>query len=59
MRKGRQMDNMKGYQEGGRFGKYGGQFIPETLMPAVQELEKAYVSISKENAFRKELDHYL
>ncbi|MBI2649103.1 MAG: tryptophan synthase subunit beta [Thaumarchaeota archaeon] len=50
---------MKGYPEGGRFGKYGGQFIPETLMPAVQELEKAYLSISKENAFRKELDHYL
>lgn len=53
------MDNMKGYPDGGRFGKYGGQFIPETLMPAVQELEKAYLSISKENAFRKELDHYL
>lgn len=50
---------MKGYPEGGRFGKYGGQFIPETLMPAVQELEKAYLSISKENTFRKELDHYL
>ena len=50
---------MKGYPHGGRFGKYGGQFIPETLMPAVQELEKAYLSISKENAFRKELDHYL
>ena len=27
----------------GRFGKYGGQFIPETLMNAVQELEKAYL----------------
>lgn len=50
---------MKGYPENGRFGKYGGQFIPETLMPAVQELEKAYLSISKENAFRKVLDHYL
>lgn len=50
---------MKGYPEGGRFGKYGGQFIPETLMPAVQELERAYLSISKENAFRKELGHYL
>ncbi len=50
---------MKGYPDGGRFGKYGGQFIPETLMPAVQELERAYLSISKENAFRKELDHYL
>ncbi len=59
MRKERQLDNMKGYPEGGRFGKYGGQFIPETLMPAVQELERAYLSISKENAFRKELDHYL
>jgi tryptophan synthase beta subunit len=25
-----------------RFGQYGGQYIPETLMPAVLELEKAY-----------------
>ena len=26
----------------GRFGEYGGQYIPETLMPAVQEVEEAY-----------------
>jgi len=50
---------MKSYPEGGRFGKYGGQFIPETLMPAVQELEKSYLAIRKETTFKKELRTYL
>lgn len=43
----------------GRFGRYGGQFIPETLMPAVQELEEAYLSARREPAFQKELDDLL
>jgi tryptophan synthase beta chain len=50
---------MKRYPEKGRFGKYGGQFIPETLIPAVQELEKFYLSIRKKDSFRRELDYYL
>ncbi len=29
-------------QPKGRFGPYGGQFVPETLMPALHELEEAY-----------------
>ncbi len=37
------------------FGKFGGQFVPETLVPALQELEKAYVSIGRSAAFKKEL----
>lgn len=40
----------------GRFGEYGGQFLPETLMNAVIELEEAYDFYSKDESFIKELD---
>ncbi len=40
----------------GRFGIHGGQFLPETLMNAVIELEEAYEFYSKDEAFVKELD---
>ena len=43
----------------GRFGDHGGQFIPETLMNAVIELEKAYAFYSKDADFNKELDDLL
>jgi len=43
----------------GRFGDHGGQFIPETLMNAVIELEKAYAFYSKDADFNKELDELL
>ena len=39
----------------GRFGEYGGQYIPETLMPAVQEVEEAYNKYSKDPEFIAEL----
>lgn len=39
----------------GRFGPYGGQYIPETLMNAVQEVEQAYEYYKKDEAFIKEL----
>ena len=39
----------------GRFGKHGGQFIPETLMNAVQELEKAYLLYKEDTGFQSEL----
>ena len=39
----------------GRFGIHGGQYIPETLMNAVIELEEAYNSYKKDPAFRAEL----
>lgn len=45
--------------EKGRFGKHGGQFVPETLMNAVIELEKAYEYYSKDEDFIKELDELL
>lgn len=40
----------------GRFGDFGGQFIPETLMNAVIELEEAYHKFSKDEKFCKELE---
>ena len=43
----------------GRFGQFGGKYIPETLVPAVQELEEAYLKFKADKNFRKELDYYL
>ena len=43
----------------GRFGPYGGRFVPETLMSPLQELEEAWMSARSDPAFLKELDHYL
>lgn len=39
----------------GRFGKFGGQFISETLMPTIQELEEAYNHFSQDEEFNREL----
>jgi tryptophan synthase beta subunit len=39
----------------GRFGDFGGQYIPETLMPAVTELEAAYLEARADPAFEREL----
>jgi tryptophan synthase beta chain len=44
---------------GGRFGKFGGQYIPETLVPAVQELQEAYLRLKKDRGFRSELSDLL
>jgi tryptophan synthase beta chain len=43
----------------GHFGPYGGQFVPETLMRALVELEAAYEEAKRDPAFRKELDMLL
>ena len=40
----------------GRFGKHGGQYIPETLMNAVIELEEAYIHYKKDPEFNRELE---
>ncbi|MDI6745014.1 MAG: tryptophan synthase subunit beta [Thermodesulfovibrionales bacterium] len=39
------------------FGPYGGRFVPETLMPALIELEQAYLKYRKDKDFQKELAH--
>lgn len=46
-------------QKKGRYGAYGGQYIPETLIPAVQELEQAYEKYSNDSDFKKELKELL
>ena len=43
----------------GRFGEFGGRFVPETLVPACQELEQGFREAWADPAFRGELDHLL
>ncbi len=43
----------------GRFGSYGGRYVPETLMAALQELEAAYAVARKDKAFRDEFHRLL
>ncbi len=42
-----------------RFGRYGGQYVPETLMPALAELEREWVKARDDAAYRAELDGLL
>lgn len=46
---------MKMEEKKGRYGLYGGQYIPETLVPAVQELEQEYERYKNDPAFQAEL----
>lgn len=48
------MSMKKGY-----FGEFGGQFVPETLMTALGELEKEYKRLKKNKDFQRELTYYL
>jgi tryptophan synthase beta chain len=43
----------------GHFGIYGGKYIPETLVPAVEELEKWYRKLKVDRGFQKEFRYYL
>ena len=43
--------------QNGRFGNHGGQYIPETLMNAVIELEKAYEQYKNDPEFNQELEN--
>ncbi|MDQ6611678.1 MAG: tryptophan synthase subunit beta [Gemmatimonadota bacterium] len=42
-----------------RFGKFGGRYVPETLIPALDELEVAYASAMNDASFRADLDELL
>jgi tryptophan synthase beta chain len=42
-----------------RFGPYGGQYVPETLMPALAELERAWVEAAADAQYRRRLDALL
>ncbi|WP_418789950.1 tryptophan synthase subunit beta [Phosphitispora sp. TUW77] len=43
----------------GHFGVFGGKYVPETLMPALEELEKAYQEAIDDKSFREEIVYYL
>jgi len=43
----------------GKFGKYGGIFVPELLITALEELENAFLKYKDDNKFNKELEFYL
>ncbi len=41
------------------FGEFGGQFVPETLIPALDELEEGYIAFKKDKLAQKELENLL
>jgi len=43
----------------GHFGQFGGRYVPETLMPALLELEQAYEHYRRDREFRQEYEYYL
>ena len=43
----------------GHFGKFGGRFVAETLMPLILEVEKAYIEAKNDSDFNKELNNFL
>ncbi len=43
----------------GHFGKFGGKYVIETLMPALKELERVYEEAQNDPQFKKDLDYYL
>ena len=45
--------------EKGRFGPYGGRYVPETLMHPLMELEEEYARAQKDSEFQSELEYYL
>ncbi|MCJ7632021.1 tryptophan synthase subunit beta [Candidatus Bathyarchaeota archaeon] len=53
------MSELDVYPVKGKFGRYGGKFVPETLIPAIAELEESYEKFRNDAVARQELDHYL
>ena len=52
-------ENLIRPSKNGRYGRFGGQYVPETLMPALFELEKAAKDAWSDQSFINELDHLL
>ena len=50
---------LSSYPIDNRFGSYGGRYVPETLVPALDELEEAYNKFKSEPIFQSELKYYL
>ena len=55
----RETRNSKHETHAGRFGAYGGRYVPETLMAALEELERAYEKAKRDKSFQRELDRLL
>ncbi|MBA3530659.1 MAG: tryptophan synthase subunit beta [Ardenticatenales bacterium] len=53
------MEQYRFPDERGRYGRYGGAFVPETLVPAIRELKAAYQEAREDGAFCDELNHLL
>lgn len=53
------MTKLREFPIAGKYGKYGGKYIPETLVPAINQLEDAYKKIKNDSNFKKDLDYYL
>jgi tryptophan synthase beta chain len=53
------MKKLSGYPVDGKFGKYGGRFVPEVLMAAIKDLEEAYAHAKQDSSFEKQLAYYL
>ena len=43
----------------GYFKNFGGKYVPETLMVALEELQREYLKAKRDVKFKKELDYYL
>jgi tryptophan synthase beta chain len=50
---------MKVPNEEGYFGSFGGRFVPETLMYALEELEEEYQKVKEDPSFWQEFEYYL
>jgi len=50
---------LKRYPIDSKYGKYGGRYVPETLIPALDELTEAYMDAKDDSEFRRELEYYL
>jgi tryptophan synthase beta chain len=53
------MKKLSKYPVDGKFGQYGGRFVPEVLMAAITELEGAYGQAKDDSKFKTELNYYL
>jgi tryptophan synthase beta chain len=53
------MINLSKYPLIGKYGNYGGKYIPETLIPAIDELTEAYDKLKKDPKFKKDFSYYL
>ncbi|GAB6138095.1 tryptophan synthase subunit beta [Halanaerobaculum tunisiense] len=45
--------------QNGKFGEFGGKYVPELLIPAIEELEETYEELKDDPEFQAELDYYL